>query len=156
MSNGNTGVKLNTVYPNFWEPAFWLNKIQNDENPINLDFEVEEGLNINTDDWVLLFRKFIHFYFCGEFDLIHDVVDARLGKIRKIKNIPSKNTDMVNGIDLRMREKLKDCWFAILDPFDFSYAPSLGFSLKHEKITKLGEFVHPFEIRSLFSDNFQF
>ena len=105
-------------------PSFFI-----DHNKI-LEFSQQE--EVNTETALQLFKKFIHFYFWGGgFDIVHDVVDARLGKIRKIEDIPSVEETKFEGIEPRVRNKLKDACIAILDPFDYSYVPSAGFSFKY-------------------------
>ena len=59
--------------------------------------------------------------------------------IRNLNDIPSKLDDNTNGIEAKIRKGLADCAFAVLDPFDFSYWPSRGFSIdgRKEQIFKL-------------------
>mmetsp|Transcript_30066 Transcript_30066/g.26647 ORF Transcript_30066/g.26647 Transcript_30066/m.26647 type:complete len:128 (+) Transcript_30066:882-1265(+) len=67
-----------------------------------------ENSEINSESLIDLFRKFISFYFGGGFNIVHDVVDTRAGRIKKIMEIPTKDEEGVNGIDNRVRNSLEN------------------------------------------------
>lgn len=81
-----------------------------------------------------IFKGFIHYYFNGGgFDHVHDVIDTRAGKVRKQKDLLSQTEDHKNGVHYSIRKGLKFCVFPVLDPFDYSYIPSRGFSFAYKK-----------------------
>ena len=94
-------------------------KIQNKiEDLLSLRGQDKE-IVVNNKTCSDLFRGFIHYYFNGGgFDHIHDVVDTRSGKIKKLSQIPQKCDDNENGIEDRVRRGLSNWVIAVLDPFD--------------------------------------
>ncbi|CAI2363222.1 unnamed protein product [Moneuplotes crassus] len=112
----------------------------------NFEFDHKEiqtfmSEEINQESVSQLFKRFIHFYFCGGgFDPVHDVVNTRTGRIEKIK--ANKKT-----LNPKIRVKLQDACIAVMDPFDMSYCPSANFELKSYRkgdsmIEKLIQFIH--------------
>ena len=64
----------------------------------------------------------------------------------KLKNMPDINTDVLNGIDLKMIKNLKNSIFGILDPFNYTYVPSKAFSMsfyKKDMLYVMAEFIRP-------------
>ena len=111
-------------------PVCVENKIYLQEFSTNIEQIQKDSLN--TQSMAELFRGFINYYFNGGgFDHVHDVIDTRTGKIVKLENIPEKDDDPINGINLTVRNTLKQSVFGILEPFDYSYVPSQGLSMNY-------------------------
>ena len=90
-----------------------------------------------------LFRHFIHFYFSGGgFDHVNDVIDVKTGTIIKLDKINLKSNDSLLGIETIVQKSLSQWVFAILDPFDYWYAPSKSFKYWEEyALPKLAKFI---------------
>ena len=127
------------------ENKMYVQKFSENIQQVTQEFYQTKNLNTqSTDD---LFRGYIDYYFNGGgFDHIHDVIDTRLGKIVKLKDIPNKFKDPINGIDTRVRKDLRQSIFKILEPFDYNYVPSKAFSLNYKykhMMHMMAKFIEP-------------
>lgn len=72
-------------------------------------FEKEGGELYNSSSTVSIFRNFMHFYFNGGgFDYVHDVVDTRLGKIRRLSELKTKTEDSTFGLKTQVLKRLQN------------------------------------------------
>ncbi|CAI2365290.1 unnamed protein product [Moneuplotes crassus] len=112
--------------------------------------EREGGYLYNNSTSLDLFRGFMHYYFNGGgFDFIHDVVNTRIGKIQRLKELKTNLEDSKFGISLANRKTLSECVIGVLDPFNLHYVPSRGFRLSRKNVFAMIDcFLEPFYTRN--------